>query len=587
VKVTQAKPISLGAGERARVLVKLATQAAGDLSLEIAAAAGPFADTVTRKLVVLPRGFPIEVHHGGLLGPEHGFQTEVVIPKAVEAGSLRATAKVYPSPLASMEEALDALLRQPSGCFEQMSSTNYPLVMAQQYFTTHQGVDPEKIANARNLLSAGYDRLIGFESASKGYEWFGADPGHEALTAYGLMEFTDMAKVMPVDASMLERTRSWLMSRRDGKGGFERNEHALDSFGGAPPRTTNAYILWTLLESGESPGELAAEVAAVKADALESSDAYVVALAANVLYLAGDGVAATLLTEKLSAAVDANGAVTGATTSITRSGGEALAIETTSLAILSWLRDDERFAAQVETSMQWLFERCKAGRFGSTQSTILALKAINTYAAARAVPKRPGSVRLHVDGRPIGEALAFTEATKGAIELPDFSQSLSAGSHTLSLVMSDGSKMPFAVEIEYSSTLPATSGASALRFHSQLSRSELVEGEPLELEVTLEVGNEVAPTPVAILGIPGGLEVRHEQLKELVDADHISAYEVKGREVVLYWRALRAGEVRKLLLQLDAAIPGSYTGPASRTYLYYTDEDKVWEAGHSVEIRPR
>ena len=31
------------------------------------------------------------------------------------------------------------------------------------------------------------------------------------------------------------------------------------------------------------------------------------------------------------------------------------------------------------------------------------------------------------------------------------------------------------------------------------------------------------PTPVAIIGIPGGLEVRHDQLKELVKAGTIAA----------------------------------------------------------------
>ncbi|MEI3004869.1 MAG: hypothetical protein V8T87_09650 [Victivallales bacterium] len=83
---------------------------------------------------------------------------------------------------------------------------------------------------------------------------------------------------------------------------------------------------------------------------------------------------------------------------ITCSGGDSLKIETTSLAVLAWLRIDGRFAPNVESAMKWLFERCKNGRFGSTQSTILALKAINAYDKARAVPKNAGSVRLVVDG---------------------------------------------------------------------------------------------------------------------------------------------------------------------------------------------
>ena len=37
-------------------------------------------------------------------------------------------------------------------------------------------------------------------------------------------------------------------------------------------------------------------------------------------------------------------------------------------------------------------------------------------------------------------------------------------------------------------------------------------------------------------------------------------------------------------LSLVAAIPGTYRGPASRTYLYYTDEFKTWTDGLAVEI---
>ena len=40
-------------------------------------------------------------------------------------------------------------------------------------------------------------------------------------------------------------------------------------------------------------------------------------------------------------------------------------------------------------------------------------------------------------------------------------------------------------------------------------------------------------------------------------------------------------------LSLIAAVPGKYTGPASRTYLYYTDEYKQWVGGLEVDIEPR
>ena len=55
---------------------------------------------------------------------------------------------------------------------------------------------------ARDLLSRGYQKLTSFEctntakNAKQGYEWFGGTaPAHEALTAYGLLQFRDMARV--------------------------------------------------------------------------------------------------------------------------------------------------------------------------------------------------------------------------------------------------------------------------------------------------------------------------------------------------------------------------------------------------------
>src|SRR5437762_5173351 len=161
--------------------------------------------------------------------------------------------------------------------------------MAQTYFVTHQGVDAKLAAKGQELLAKGYQKLTAFECKDQGYEWFGgATPGHEALTAYGLMEFHDMqaAGLAAVDDKMIERTRTWLIKREDGKGGFQRNAKSLDSFGGAPALTTDAYIVWALMQTGQTG--LEREIAAVRESAKGSSDSYVLALAANICGLAKD-----------------------------------------------------------------------------------------------------------------------------------------------------------------------------------------------------------------------------------------------------------------------------------------------------------
>lgn len=584
LSITQAQSVSLASGERSRQVVRIQANRIGNFSVKFNAVAGPFADKVTRTLVVKPNGFPMRLSHAGLLSSDQDATVTFNIPKTVELGSFSSSAQIYPSPLANMEEALNALLREPHGCFEQTSSTNYPLVMAQQYFVSHSGIEPEKMAKAKGLLAQGYKKLLGFESKGNGYEWFGANPAHEALTAYGLMEFVDMAKVMEVDQAMIQRTRDWLMSRRDGKGGFKQNQKALDSFGRAPASTANAYIVWALLESGESPAKLSKEVTAVKQQAQDTDDTYIIALAANILHLTGDNIGATQLRQRLADAADKTGAVQAAASSITQSRGDSLLIETTSLAILAWLKDDERWAAQVEASMKWLFERSQSGRFGATQSTVLALKAINAYDAQRSEPNRAGQVQLMIDGAPFGRPVEFSNASRGVIELPDFSAKLSAGKHSVALRMVDGSEMPFSISTEFNTLLPISSKESPIKVVTSLPAKELREGEPVEMNLLVSVGVEDAPTPIAIIGIPAGLEVRHEQLKELVDAKRISSYEVMGRELVLYWRGLKASEVRNIPVSLTANIPGTFVGPASRSYLYYGDEHKHWVRGEKITI---
>ena len=572
----------LTADERGLMHVPLTVGAfSGETTLQISGRSGPFADDVIRTLRVVPRGFPIEVSFGGRL---EGSATHTLqIPEKLDASSLRTTAVVFPSPLASLVAALEALLREPYGCFEQASSSTYPNIMVMQYLQTHHGVDPALVARASDLLDKGYKKLSGYECTKKGYEWFGSDPGHEALTAYGLMEFTDMAQVYPVDDSMVARTRDWLLARRDGKGGFQRNAKALDTFGRAPQDITDAYITWALTESGVEGIEK--EIAAVRKAALASDDPYLLALAANVLFNVEDEAAGSVA-KRLAERQEETGRLVGTRTSITGSGGDSLAIETSSLAVLAWLRSPEH-TAHTERAMGWLLERCKAGRFGATQATILALRAINAYDAAHAVPKKAGAVLLVVDGEVIDER-AFSADRQGPIELPAFAELLTPGEHTVELRMVNGSPMPYAITVSYHSDQPASASDCSVRLKTSLAKATVAEGQTVEVAVSVSnVTDKGLPMCTAIVGLPGGLEARTDQLKELVSAGTIGAFETRGREVILYWRDMAPKASVELHLEVVAAVPGQYTGPASRAYLYYTDELKHWTPGLEVTVTGR
>jgi uncharacterized protein YfaS (alpha-2-macroglobulin family) len=579
--------ITLEPGQRFRELVALKTDGfVGAASLTFSATAAGHADRNTRKVTVKPLGFPAQTTAGGLLQADGSFALTFTIPEDRVARSIHTDIRVFPSPVGNMTAAMGRLIREPSGCFEQTSSTSYPLVMAQQYFTTHQGVDPALIQRSAKTLRKGYDRLVSFECHKRGYEWFGQDPGHEALTAYGLMQFVDMGRVMQVDREMVETTRKWLMNQRDGEGGFNRGRRALHTWV-VDKDCSNGYILWSLLATGNRPTELKQEIDHFRAAATESDNSYVVALAANVMHEAGDLAARDAFIDRLYRAQQKDGHIAGATTSIVGSGGKALTIETTALAQLAMLHRDDA-PGNVEKAHKWLAEQCEGGRYGSTQSTVLAIKAIVAYDQARARPEAPGHIVMHLDGKPVGKPIAFDAQLTDTIELPDIGDRLEPGEHTIELRMEDGSRMPFAISIAYHRTQPDSSRQCRLRIDTALNRTRMVEGEVTEARVKVRnIGEEAVPTPIAIVGIPAGLEVRHDQLKELRDAGTIASYEVIGREVVLYWRQMNAGQTVELPLSLIAAIPGTYTAPASRAYLYYTDEHKHWTEPLAVTITAR
>src|SRR5262249_26086621 len=141
-------------------------------------------------------------------------------------------------------------------------------------------------------------------NTKEGYEWFGGTaPAHEALTAYGLLQFRDMQRIgHPVDQEMIDRTRRYLASRKDGKGGFLRNPRALDSFGRAPDHVTNAYIVWAITESelgGPIREDLDKEFEALNKQTADSKDPYFLALVANALINRGKNDQATDLLKKL------------------------------------------------------------------------------------------------------------------------------------------------------------------------------------------------------------------------------------------------------------------------------------------------
>ena len=580
-----APTISLAPNERRAAFYDLEVvgdgKVAEDGKIAIAVEAANLRDDIEKTIVVAPLGFPQQLSLSGTLS---GTVRHEVLISDVMPGTMRGMLTLYPSPLATMVQGTEAMIAEPGGCFEQASSTNYPNIMILGYLEENKAASPAIVERANKALDKGYALLTGYETKSKGYEWFGSNPGHEALTAYGLMEFKDMSRVYgAVDRTMVDRTRSWLRGRRDGKGGFQRNGQALDSFGAASPEVTDGYITYALTEAGEK--DLEPELARQQQVATTTKDPYLLAMAAKTLVNARPRDEATrAAVNRLVALQTQDGSFTGADHSITRSGGEALTIESTSIAAMAMMTAGPEYMPSVRRAVEWInAHRNGFGGYGSTQSTVLALKALTQYAKESRRTDAAGTVILKVNGEQVGK-VSFAKGHQGAIELP-LGEHLRPGKNVIEVTLESPSPLPYSGLVTWGSKVPASNPATKVALSTTLGKTTAKLGEGVHMDVRVtNTTRQGIPMTLARVGLPGGLTFQTWQLQELRDKKLIDFYETRAREVILYFRAMPPGAVVDVPLELMATVPGTFTAPASRAYLYYTNEHKHWVEPTTVTV---
>jgi hypothetical protein len=555
-------------------------------------------DAVERSIAIAPDGFPASGAVSGVLN--RTATATVTLPDQLVSGTLAAKVVVYTNTVSQVQSGLDGLLREPHGCFEQSSTANYPNVLILDYLREIGQHKPTVIANARSLLERGYARLLGFEVAKQagdgreGFEWFGEYPPHEALSAYGLMQFADMARVYPVDPGVIDRTRAFLLSRRDGTGGFLRpaDEHG---FGDVPKPVADAYIVWAITEAEResSPSDLSKELQAVAAAAAGSGDPYHLALAANALLNRREFDRARPLLDQLAATQQPDGSLPGAAHTITRSAGPDVVTETTALAALAWLKDGKpsAFEAHLRAAMRFLHtQRTAFGAFGGTQATILTLKAITEYARIERNSPETGRLIVRINGVEVGSTAFDSHSQEPAVvEIADLEQLLRPGANAIEIECTGQQTYPFTVAWAARIRTPASDPACVVKLTTAPEAADVAAGQTVRLSVRVENTTELGQgMTVAVVGLPAGLKLPADaaQLKALTAAGTVDHWELLGRELVFYWRGLAPRQAVLLAVDLIADVPGEYRAPAGRAYLYYHPQAKHWVNPLAVRIRP-
>jgi TonB-dependent SusC/RagA subfamily outer membrane receptor len=551
----------------------------GKDSIKVSFKGNKFKDAFLQAIEVQPKGFPTVF---SVSGKESEKQFSFTINKAV-AGSLKAAFIAYPDVVSDMMSGIESILHEPYGCFEQTSSSTYPNVMVLQYLKETESKDLKVMDRASAFIRTGYKRLISFETSENGFEWFGHAPAHEGLTAYGVMEFTDMKEVYDgVDKQMLKRTLDWILKHRDGQGGFKRSAYALHSW--ANDAVSNAYIVYALSQAGVD--QIDKEYKASLNESFESLDPYRMALLANAAFNYKKNDDGNTLLEKIGEKLRGKSWETvNIDHSVTNSYGKSLQVETASLYALALMKAPQTDWTMISSTLNYLLGARSCGGFGSTQATILALKAIKQYASLTRQTSCAGEIEIVINGV-VASNYKYEKDAKGKISIEHLEPFLKNGENKVEIRYIDTkAPLPFSFDATWNAVTPSASNECKVDMKTSLSTKATKVGETVRLNVKLaNKTSEGLPMTVAIVGIPSGLSLQPWQLKEITDKHLVDFYEVVKNYLVIYYTQMKPSELHELNFDLKAEIPGDYQAPASSGYLYYTNEYKDWEDGESIRI---
>jgi len=588
------RSVSLGPNEvrAAHFLLRVKTVGRHELQVSARGSGRGVADAVRRPIEVLPDGRRVEQVASGTLQRQRPVELTLTTPDQAIPGSVKAIVKVYPSSFSQVVEGLDAVFQRPYGCFEQTSSITYPNVLALDYLRRIKKSAPEVEAKARQYIHLGYQRLLSFEVHGGGFEWFGSSPANRTLTAYGLMELEDMARVHDVDPNLIARTRRWLLDQRRPDGSWDPEGRSFHDNPAERSRnqdlvrlSTAAYIAWSVFSGHAAEPEARATFAYLQRHgAAAIDDPYVLALVAHgLLAIEPEGTAARSYLDRLESLEQTSlgGELVWWQPPDSRSdrtlfygGGETRQIETTALAALAFFHAG-RSPAIVQGALAWLVvHKDRDGTWGSTQATILALRALVAGTGKPTGGETPRQIAIMLDGEAVSQIVIPADQADVMRQL-DLSDRFARGTHRLSLVGRSGTDSGFQVVFSFhepDTVDPAASASNSgpLTIRLDYDRASLAVDETVTATASV-ANNRHEPAPMVILDlpIPAGFTPDADDLARLVKTGAVAKFQVTSRAIIIYLRNLDPGAPMTMRYRLRAGMPVKLTVPPARVYEYY------------------
>ncbi|MCP4548028.1 MAG: hypothetical protein GY835_16305 [bacterium] len=450
------------------------------------------------------------------------------------------------------------------------------------YLQTTGQANPELQMQAEKFVATGYQRLLTFEVNGGGFSLFGEPPARPFLTAFGLMEFNDMAQVYPVDEALIERTARWLLAQQQADGTWSdhgQSEHwQISSV--AP---TSAYITWALIEAGYADTqEVGRAIAYIRESALQEDDAYSLALIANALtaYAPDDSTSRAALERLYEMRVEDGDAfywpMGGA--SFMGATGQSGSMETTALAAYAFMKAGV-YPDAVSGALAYLIQSKDSwGTWQTTQATILSLKTLLLATERMGQAEGPATVYVSLNNE-LTQKITIDESNSDVVHMVSFDRGFSpSGDNRVQIELEGGGNLMYQVMTRYylpwDRLEPATGARELISINVEYDRMQLSVNDEVAVNVGVRL-NKAGVVPMALidLGVPPGFTVLAEDLGRLVEQGIISRYELTGRQIIIYLENLAYEAPLSFSYRLRARFPMRAQTPPSSAYDYYNPSD--------------
>lgn len=556
--------MNIGAGTQQLVYIPIKVTRFGDYELRIDALGQALSDGVQKAVKVYPNGIRLqEVCASGNI--EKKVDEKVFFTEKDIEGTRKIKIKIYTASVAQVVEGLEGILAMPSGCFEQVSSTLYPDILVLKYLKDSKQSNPEIEAKANSFIESGFQKLLTYEVKNQrgGFSLFGGSPAETVLTAYGLMEFSDLKEVYPVDENVINRMRGYIFSKQNLDGSFSTEGLHIGGASSHDKTALTAYVGWALSQSCKDDKRFKKTVDYLKKKAEDTEDLYTLALIANVLVNTDNGDAKKILNRLVNKiTLDKDYAYLSSNTrDYYGSYGKVQNLQTTALASIALTNANLYNKTNKQFISYILSNKDTYGTFGTTQATILCLKAL-IERGKKGQPK-DDTVILSVNGKQ--ESISI----KGKNALNYFEKEFTNVQKDNAVSLSAKTELTYEITKEHYLPYDQIKEGNSIAVSRSIPTECKVNDTVFEQIRVINRQQESIENLIVQVQIPQGFVVDENTLEELKINSTIEKYEAAYDKLNLYIRNVQPSEFKQLRIGYRAGYPVNITSGNIHAYDYY------------------